>query len=124
MFGVYLGTNPANVQKATDLIFQEITRLNKTLIDSEELSDAKEFTKGNLLLASENNDSQMVRLAQNETHFQRYIPLQEIIDNIDAVTADQILELAENIVQKKRFALTMLGPVNNNKETFAKVVKV
>ncbi len=123
MFGVYLGTHPQNVQEATDLILQQMSRLSETMVDSNELSDAKEFTKGNLLLASESNDNQMVRLAQNENHFQRYIPLPEIIDNIDRVTADQLIELAENMVNKKRFALTMLGPVNDNREAFANVVK-
>lgn len=124
MFGVYLGTNPQNVQEATDLILQQMSRLSETMVDSNELSYAKEYTKGNLLLASESNDNQMVRLAQNETHFQRHIPLAEIVDNIDRVTADQLLELAEYIVHKKRFALTMLGPVNDNKEAFSGVLKL
>lgn len=124
MFGVYLGTNPQNVQEAMDLILKQMFRLRETMVDSNELFDAKEYTKGNLLLASESNDNQMVRLAQNETHFQRHIPLAEIVDNIDRVTADQLLELAANIVRKKQFALTMLGPVTDSKETFSGVFKL
>ena len=66
------------------------------------------------MLASESNDNQMVRLAQNDTHFGRYIPLEEIANNIESVTQDDILHLAESLFQKSQFAVTILGPVNNN----------
>jgi predicted Zn-dependent peptidase len=65
------------------------------------------------MIASESNDNQMVRMAQNETHFGRYIPLDEVINNVEAVTEDDILELAESLFQNNRFALTLLGPVTD-----------
>jgi predicted Zn-dependent peptidase len=67
------------------------------------------------MLASESNDNQMVRLAQNEIHFGRYIPLEKIVNNIESVTQDDILHLAESLFQKGRFALTILGPVTDEK---------
>ena len=84
-------------------------------VDQNELRDAKEYIKGSLMLASESNDNQMVRLAQNETHFGHYIPLQEIVNRIEAVTEDDILDLAESLFQPNRFALTLLGPVTDEK---------
>ncbi|MBW2642625.1 MAG: insulinase family protein, partial [Deltaproteobacteria bacterium] len=39
------------------------------------------------------------------------IPLEEIANNIESVTQDDILHLAEGLFQKGRFALTLLGPV-------------
>ena len=113
IFGAYVGADPKNAREATTLILKEIGNLKAMRVGSDELRDAKEYTKGNLLLASENNDNQMVRLAQNDTHFGRYIPLQEIIDNIESVTQDDILELAQTIFQDNCFALTMLGPVDD-----------
>jgi predicted Zn-dependent peptidase len=68
------------------------------------------------MLASESNDNQMVRLAQNETHFGQYIPLKEIANNIDSVTQDDILDLAESLFQKTGFALTILGPVPHDND--------
>ncbi len=115
MFGVYVGVDPKKVIMSTELILNEMRKLKETRIDSTELHDAKEYTKGNLLLASESVDSQMIRLAQNEIHLKHYIPLQEIIDKIESVTEDEILDLAKSLFQKDQLALTMLGPVDDEK---------
>lgn len=115
MFGVYAGVDPKNAKEAAALILKEIRKLQEERVDSSELHDAKEYLKGNIMLASENNDNQMVRLAQSETHFGRNIHLQEILDNVEAVTEDEILELAENLFGSNQFALTLLGPVTDKK---------
>ena len=115
MFGAYAGVDPKNAYESIVLILKEISGLKEMRVDPNELRNAKEFTKGNLMLASESNDNQMVRLAQTETHFGRYIPLEEIVNSIESVTEDQIIELAQSLFQKSRFALTMLGPVPDGK---------
>ena len=116
VFGAYAGVNPENVRESTELILKEIVKLKHIRVDPNELQDAKEHTKGSLMLASESNDNQMVRLAQNEIHFGRYIPLEEIDNNIQSVTQDDILDLAESLFQKTGFALTILGPVPHDNE--------
>ncbi|MBW1724274.1 MAG: insulinase family protein [Deltaproteobacteria bacterium] len=113
MFGVYAGVNPDNAYKSVELILKEISKIKKVRINPDELRYAKEFTKGNLMLASESNDNQMVRMAQNETHYGRYIPLEDIVNKIDAVTGDDIRNLAESLFPTNRFALTLLGSVTN-----------
>jgi predicted Zn-dependent peptidase len=113
MFGAYAGVSPANMKQSIQLILKELSKIKEKRVDSNELHSAKEFTKGNLMLASESNDNQMVRMAQNETHFERCIPLEEIITKIDAVTETDILHLAENLFQDNRYALTLLGPVDD-----------
>ncbi len=115
MFGAYAGVDPKNAYESIVLILKEISGLKEMRVDPNELRNAKEFTKGGLMLASESNDNQMVRLAQTETHFGRYIPLEEIVNSIESVTEDQIIELAQSLFQKSRFALTMLGPVPDGK---------
>ena len=113
MVGAYAGVAPANIKQSIQLILKEIFKIKEMRVDASELHYAKEFTKGNLMLASESNDNQMVRMAQNETHFGRYVPLEEIINNIDAVTEDDILQLAEDLFQDNRFSVTLLGPVED-----------
>ncbi len=116
MFGVYAGVHPDNAFKSVELILKEIFKIKKVRIDPDELRYAKEFTKGNLMLASESNDNQMVRMAQTETHYGRYIPLEEVVNKIEAVTEDDICNLAETLFPAHRFALTLLGPVTDKDE--------
>ena len=97
-------------------------RLKKQPVHETELAGAKEFIKGNLLLSAEVSDNQMVRLAQNEMHFGRHIPLREIVENIDAVTTDDLLDLADSLLTNKKLSLTLLGPIPEN-ETYEDTLK-
>jgi predicted Zn-dependent peptidase len=113
MFGIYAGVHPDNVQQTIELIVQEMNNICRTPISAAELQDAKEFTKGNLILAIESVDNQMVRLAQNEIHFNTYIPLETVIAHIEAVTVDDIQDLAKTLFKPEQSAVTLLGQVDD-----------
>jgi predicted Zn-dependent peptidase len=113
LFGAYAAVDPKSAPETTQLILNAFETLQTTPVDPMELRGAKEYTKGNLLLASESSDNQMVRLAQNEIHFNEYIPLQTVVDKIDAVTAEDIKALAVDLFKDQKLALTLLGPVAN-----------
>ncbi len=109
MLGIYTAVAPENVAACITLVMEEIRRLKRESVDDEVLGDAKEYTKGNLLMAEESPDNQMMRLAQNEFYFDHFIPMQTVIDRIDAVAADDLLALANHRWGEGRPALTVLG---------------
>ena len=74
-----------------------------------ELTRAKSQLKGNLLLGLESTDSRMNRLARNEIYFRRDIPVEELARDIDAVTNDQVVELAHTFFDRDRMGLVVLG---------------
>jgi predicted Zn-dependent peptidase len=113
MFGVYAGVDPGRARESIELILKEMRKLKETRVDASELHDAKEYTKGSLLLASESTDNQMSRLAQNEIHLGRYVPIDEILDKIESVTDSDICDLANSLFQRNQLALAILGPVAN-----------
>jgi predicted Zn-dependent peptidase len=118
MFGVYVGVAPNRALETSRLVLDEINKLRKERVETLELKGAIEYTKGGLMLASESIDNQMVRSAQNEIHFGYEVPLQEIIAKVEAVTPDDILELANELFDSRQMALTLLGPVDGGKEAF------
>lgn len=111
MFGVYAGVGADNVQQTIDLTLDALRRLRHTPVTMEELQDAKEFTMGNIFLAAESVDNQMVRLAQNEIHYGTYIPLDDVVKKIEAVTPEEIQALAASLFRSDQRCLTLLGPV-------------
>ena len=113
MFGAYVGVHPDNAREAAQLIASEMDRLKTETVAPSELEDAKNYTKGNLLLASESVDNQMVRLAQNEINFAGHIPLREVIDQVESTSAEDIIDLAATLFQDDHFALTTLGPLSD-----------
>ncbi len=122
LFGIYAGVHPDNVRLTIDLIVQQLNKMGQTPVSAIELQDAKEYTKGNLVLSAESVDNQMVRLAQNEIHFKDYIPLEQVIEQIEAVTADDIQSLAQVLFKTAQTSLTILGPVEENSDFNALIV--
>ncbi len=113
MSGACAGVEPRNAQESVQLIIEALRALCEEPVDDDELGDAKEYTKGSLLLAAESNDNQMVRLAQNEFHFGRQVPLDEVVAEIESVTAGDIQHLAGRLFQPGETALTVIGPVSD-----------
>jgi len=122
MFGFYVGVDPRRAQETTRLVLDEIDRIKNEPVESSELNGAMEYTKGSLLLASESVDNQMVRSAQNEIHFGDDITLQSIIEKVEAVTAEEIRDLANELFNRKQMTLTLLGPLDADKKEFEKIL--
>jgi predicted Zn-dependent peptidase len=112
LLGVYVGVDKANTQEALRLIIKEMKRLKEKPINGSELRNAKEHLKGGLYLAAESTDNQMTRLAHNEINFGRHIRLEELVDNIEKVTAEDILRLAQDAFHDKAVSLALLGPID------------
>ncbi len=122
MFGFYTGVDPKRARETILLVLDEILKLKTEPVKKSELQDAIEYTKGSLLLASESVDNHMVRNAQNEIHFGGDITLAEIIEKIEAVTVDDILELADELIDPAKMTYTLLGPVENEKDALEKIL--
>jgi len=116
MFGAYVAVDPGNAVEAADVIIKELSRIKEHAVCSGELKDAIEYSKGCLLLASESTDNQMFRQAQNEIHFGRFVPLDEVLSDIESVKAEDILTLARNLFDPDNLAITILGPVSGENQ--------
>ena len=113
LFGLYAGVSPENTELTLDLMLKQLERIVAEPVGADELAAAQDFIIGNLLLAAESNDNQMVRLAQNEINFGQYIPVSEVVANIKAVTADDVEMLAGQLFADRKFSLTLLGPLTD-----------
>lgn len=111
MFGAYAAVESRQASKTVELIVKEMRRLKETPVDQEAVRDAKEYTKGNLMLSTESVDNQMARLAQNEFNLGRFVSLEEIMSEVDRVTPVDIQRLAEALFQSTPSSLALLGPV-------------
>jgi predicted Zn-dependent peptidase len=118
---VYAGTSKENVRQVVDLIVEEFKQLKTKLLPDEELQRAKDYLKGSMLLGLESTGSRMSNLARQEIYFGGYTTLDEIARRVDGVTQDHVIEVAREIFDPKRLALTVLGPPNGLKFTRAEL---
>jgi predicted Zn-dependent peptidase len=122
MFGFYMGVDPKRAQETTRLVLEELDKIKDEPVDPAELRGAVEYTKGSLLLASESADNQMVRCAQNEIHFGDEVTLPTIIKKIEAVKPQEIQDLANDLFDRNQMTLTLLGPLDTDKEAFEEIL--
>ncbi len=107
--GVYIGTSAEHVQEVIETTLTQLEDLRRNGLRDEEFARVKNQLKGNLLLGLETSDSRMHRIARDELLFGRSISLDEVAAQIDAATADEILEAAGHIARRDSMAVTILG---------------
>lgn len=113
VFGVYAGTDKEYVAHLKELVYAELHRLGEELVPEQELAEAKSQLKGKLLLAQESMSNRMNRLAKSELYFDRYIGLDELVQHIDAVSAEEIRRFAKDFFKEELFTETVLMPDEN-----------
>jgi len=111
MFGVCMGVVRETAREALDITHRELKALCDRPVGSDELLHAQEQLKGNLLLALEGTDSRMSRLAKCELYYGGFMPVEEILGDIDAVTPEQVQSLARELFRDELFTYTFLGPI-------------
>ncbi len=111
ILGIYVGTGDNALNRVLQILLREIKNLTEDYPKPKELASAKEQLKGNLLLSLESTDSRMNRLAKSEIYFKRFIKVEEIIEGIEKVKAEEVSALAKKLFNPEFLSLTVLGPV-------------
>ncbi len=112
IFSISASTSPKNSEEVLSLIRAELARLVQEGVTAGELYRAKEHIKGSLLLSLESTSTRMIRLGRSELNVGRLIPTAEVTARIDAVTKEEVDELARRLFAPQRLALTVLGLVD------------
>lgn len=99
---IYFGSDPKNREKVLELIRRELAVLCRTQLTTTQLAAAKKQAVGQLSVAGDNRESLFLGFGKTFLHFDRYDSLAEIIRRIEAVTALQILEVANEIFAPER----------------------
>lgn len=107
VFSIYFGTDPKNRERATGLVEKELTTLRTQKLTVAQLAAAKKQAIGQLGIAGDNKEGQFLGLGKSFLHYNHYEPLADIFRKIEQITAEQILETANEILEPKRlFSLT------------------
>jgi predicted Zn-dependent peptidase len=112
---VFAGTSAARAVQVVDLVMAEFSRLKREPLPADELRRAKDQLKGNLLLSLESSTSRMSNLARQQMYFNYFFGEQEILDRVEAVTAEQVMEMATTLFRPEAVALTLLGRLDGLK---------
>ncbi|MDZ7642029.1 MAG: pitrilysin family protein [Desulfurivibrio sp.] len=111
-FGLYLGVDPLAAEEAAGLAAQEIRRLRREPVTAGELSEARDYARALIMLAEENMEARMSRLARNTITFGREVPLAETLEKLEKVSIDDIMAVAEQTFSRPLSGVA-LGPLDD-----------
>ena len=115
MLAIYAGTSRQSLPQVLELIVAELRKFKEETVPAEELKRGKDHLKGSVMLGLESTSSRMSNLARQEMYFGRFSTLDEIVAEIDAVTAGSVQQTARELFRPETIALTVLGKLNGLK---------
>jgi len=113
--GVYAGTSRESATKVVESVIAEFRNLKSAPVPDEEVRRAKDQLKGSLMLSLESSTARMSNLARQEMYFDRFYGLDELIERIEAVTAEDLKQTADEFFRTDQIAVTVLGNLNGLK---------
>ena len=110
MHGVYVGTGPETARDALEAIHTELAEIAANGLPDAELAMGKSQLKGQITLSLESVSSRMYRCAGVELYGEPYRTLDEMLALVDAVTPEQIADVARTYFAPERQTVVSLGP--------------
>jgi predicted Zn-dependent peptidase len=109
LVATYVGTREDNVEEACEVIGAELQRLRSEPVSAEEMARAKENVKGRLVLSSESTAARMMRISRATLFGLPIESLDEMLAKVDAVTVDELTELAAELYGAERLSAACVG---------------
>jgi predicted Zn-dependent peptidase len=120
MWGIYAGCLPAKADEVLAICVDEIAKVCDSGLTKSELDRGKGQLRGSMVLGLEDPASRMTRLGKSELVYPKLEPVDEILARIDAVTLDDVRELAGMVLSQPK-ALAVVGPYDDA-DSFAAAV--
>ena len=108
LFGVYAGTGEKEAAELPALICDELLKSGEDVTE-EEVARARSQLKSSLLMGLESTSSRCEQAARQLLVYGRAVPIEETIENIDAVDTDQVMRVARRLAASP-LTFTAIGP--------------
>ncbi|MFZ2175525.1 MAG: pitrilysin family protein [Rhodococcus sp. (in: high G+C Gram-positive bacteria)] len=119
-FSVYAGCQPENLAEVATVIREVLANVAAEGITDAECARAKGSLRGNLVLGLEDSGSRMHRIGRSELNYGTHHSISETLAKIDAVTTDQVRDVARVLLQRP-FAAAVVGPYRRKRDLPASV---
>jgi predicted Zn-dependent peptidase len=108
MFGLYAGTDAADTAELMRVIVGEIAGTADS-ISEPEIARSKAQMKAGLLMALESSGARIEQLARQMITRGRPIPVDELVEKVDAVTVDSARTAGRALIARGKMATAVLG---------------
>jgi predicted Zn-dependent peptidase len=113
LFTIYAACRPDLAASVLRFVIRELKRLLRGPLSAQDVRKVKNHLKGGWMLGMESTASRMGKLAKDEIHFGRAVPLREVLAKVDRVSRRDILDTAHHLFDKAPLSLTAVGPLTS-----------
>lgn len=110
IFSIYFGTDVEKTEKALYLIHRELKKLRDKPLSHIQLHQAKQKFTGQIALAEENRLNVLLSMSKSILDYNRVDSLEEIFNQVYAVTASQLLEIADETFNPSKLSVLLFKP--------------
>jgi predicted Zn-dependent peptidase len=110
IFNIYFGTDAEKADKALRLTHRELKKLRDNQLSTLQLHQAKQKFIGQIALAEENRMSLILSMAKSLMDFNRVDSLEEVFAKINAVTAEQLLAISNEVFAPPALSTLIFEP--------------
>jgi predicted Zn-dependent peptidase len=101
-FSIYLGTDFEYLDKTIQLVMKELKKLREQKLGSMQLFYARQQIKGQIAIAFESNLNEMLGQGKSYLLYNRTENLNQVLKRFDAITADVLLDVANEVFAPER----------------------
>jgi predicted Zn-dependent peptidase len=110
IFSIYFGTDTEKSDKALKLVHKELKKLRDNKLGVLQLHQAKQKFIGQIALAEESRMGLIISMAKSLVDFNHADSLEEVFAKINAVTAEDMLAISNEIFDTERMITLMFEP--------------
>ena len=107
-WSVYFGCDHHDVKRCLRLVHRELDKVMQHPLTERQLIAAKRQLKGQIAIACDNREQFALDIAKNYLHYGRERDIDELLERIDAITASQIQEVAQELFAPERLQQLIL----------------
>lgn len=115
------GVDLKRIDLAIEAILEEYRKITEEKVSEDELKKAKEFMKGKIILRLEDSEEFAHLMGKQALLYPEIETVEQLLSKIDAVTADDVLRLARQLLKEDSLRLALIGPYDDKKH-FAKLL--
>lgn len=104
VFSIYYGCDPEDTARCSELVLRELRKLREHALTGSQLHALKKQTIGQIAVATDSNESMALELGKSFLHYGHYEPLKRLYERIEALTAEQLLEVANEIFDEAQLS--------------------
>ena len=97
VWSVYFGCDHHDVKRCIRLVRRELDRMMQAPLTERQFVAAKRQLKGQLTIAADNREQFALDMAKHFLHYGKERSLEEMIEQIDAITAPQLQDVAQQL---------------------------